>query len=401
MNEQAEQFDVCIIGAGVVGLALARQLTLLFPDQQVVVLEQSTVPGSATSSRNSEVIHAGLYYQPGSLKATTCLRGRDLLYDYCNTFQIPYLRCGKLIVGNQQEAVRLEAINKNSEACSGQVLEYLEQTTLRRLEPELRADLALFSPNTGIIDSHAFMQSLSTQAQSRGALIVCNTRFIGAEESLVPGSSRMLMCQFQQLQRGTAQPTDHWLSCRVLINCAGLQAAEVARRIAFEDCYKNLPPVTYIKGNYFSYSGKAPFRHLVYPVPDQQHRGLGIHATLDLQGRCRFGPDIEELNQQHFDTASPDYSVSELRRQKFLEHIQAYFPAVDSLRLQPDYSGIRTRCITAGGYPDFKFAQQLSGECAVLSWLGIESPGLTASLALAEMTAESIRDLQILNGGRC
>ena len=394
-SRDVDHFDICIIGAGVVGLALARQLSLRFPDCSLVVLEQHALPGSETSSRNSEVIHAGLYYPPGSLKATSCLRGRDLLYRFCAEHQIPHQRCGKLIVGSHLEGPQLAAINKNLEACGAQALQYLDQQVLRRLEPELRAELALFSPNTGIIDSHAFMNALAAQAEANGAVIVCNTRFVHAEEHIDAGSGRLLLISYQQAKRGSAEISAHLLSSRGLINCAGLHATQVASKIDLEDSSKDLPPVTYIKGNYFSYSGRSPFKHLIYPVPDQQHRGLGIHATLDLHGCCRFGPDIEELDQQCFDPGSPDYCVADSRRQQFVEHIRNYFPDLRPERLQPDYSGIRTRAHAVGVFADFCLRQHTSSHCAVLHWIGIESPGLTASLALAEMTEETIRKLQI------
>jgi L-2-hydroxyglutarate oxidase LhgO len=361
INEQSRyEVDICVIGAGVIGLALARQLSASFPSCEIVVLEQQAGIGQETSSRNSEVIHAGLYYPPGSNKARLCVRGQALLYDYCMQHNIPCRRIGKLIVAQRGEEHQLQQIAERALACGVNNLRLMSAHQIKRLEPAVQAECALWSPGTGIIDSHSFMVSLRQYIESTGNVVATRSRFLRAQpcDNLTPGFDVDVETEGDsELVR---------LHCRVLINSAGLSAL--------------------IKGNYFSLSGRSPFAHLIYPVPDSAHRGLGVHATLDLAGQCRFGPDIEPVGVI-------DYRVDEARKPLFVEAIRRYYPALDESRLHPDYSGIRTRLmINDGEAADFMIQGHTDHGCpGLIQLFGIESPGLTASLAIAEEVSEQLK----------
>jgi L-2-hydroxyglutarate oxidase LhgO len=370
-----DSVDVCIVGAGVIGLALARELVSAFPSRQIVVLEQHSHIGMETSSHNSEVIHAGIYYAPGSLKAQCCVRGKELLYDYCNTLSIPYKRTGKLIVANRTEQSALEAILQRAHANGVNTLQFIEKDQIAAMEPNVHADIALWSPETGIIDSHDYMQHLLREAQSGGVVLACRTKLLQTQVTDQDGFEL-------RLQSGAEELT---LRTRVLINCAGLHAVSVAGAIDGLDpaC---IPHIQFIKGSYMRLSGKSPFTHLIYPVPDPAYRGLGIHATLDLGGQCRFGPDIEAVN-------SLDLSVDPARIPLFEKEIRRYYPELDAQRLHTDYAGIRPRLITNNGEPADFLIQNADKHRISGLWqlFGMESPGLTASLAVAELVASEIR----------
>ena len=379
---KAPAIDICIVGAGVVGLALARELSGAFPAKEILLLERHDEAGQETSSRNSEVIHAGIYYPPGSLKAVTCIRGRNLLYDYCAQHQIPHKRIGKLLVASEAESSTLENIQRRAQANGVESLQLLDKWQIRALEPAVKADVALWSPETGIVDSHSLMQCLLREAQARGVTFARCSVFAGA--AVLP-DHRGIRLSIESVGESML------LDTRVLINSAGLYATEVAR------CIEGIrpdavPEIDYIKGNYLGLSGKSPFTHLIYPAPDPAQRGLGIHATLDLAGQCRFGPDIEPVS-------TIDFSVDESRIPLFAQAILKYYPGLQQARLQPAYAGIRPRIRTAAAaIADFVIQDVSKHDVAGLWQLfGIESPGLTASMALAEHVRDLIIESAILS----
>ncbi|MDP2609420.1 MULTISPECIES: NAD(P)/FAD-dependent oxidoreductase [unclassified Oceanobacter] len=381
-------FDICIIGAGVIGLALARQLSRRY---SVLILEQADLIGSETSSRNSEVIHAGLYYPPGSLKETLCLRGRALTYQFCQQFDIPHQKIGKLIVSPTNDHPELQRLEHTAQRLAIP-LQRLDRHQLHQMEPDVAAAAALWSPETGIIDSHRFMQALQHQAEQAGALLVCRSQMTSAHNH---GDAWAVT-----INTSDGPTTIH---CQTLINAAGLEAVALMATIdagtntadTNSDARlhngsqtaerNNTPPVLFpARGHYFSYQGKSPFRHLVYPLPEPGLAGLGVHATLDLAGQLRFGPDVEYLDPQA--ASSPErYHVSEHLRRPFAAAIRRYWPALDENQLQAAYAGIRPK-LSAPGNTAADFVFQRSGPATSPAWhlLGIESPGLTSALAIAE-----------------
>jgi L-2-hydroxyglutarate oxidase LhgO len=367
------EVDCIVVGAGVIGLSVARAVAR---DHEVIVIERERHAGMHTSSRNSEVIHAGLHYPPGSLKARLCVLGRDLLYRYCEVHGIGYRRCGKLTVAmSAAEAAQLKALEANARACGVLDLEWLEGDELRRLEPELQCALALHSPATGIIDSHALMQCLLGDAESYGA----NVAFGTAVTALRPVASGIEVCVDSQ--------NAPILRARWIVNCAGLFAAAVAKSIAdFPEAA--IPKIRYAKGSYFSLPGRAPFSHLIYPVPAVGGH-LGVHLTLDLGGSARFGPDMQWL--EGID-AAPDYAVDALRAPAFAAAIRQYWPDVPAARLAPAYAGVRPKLSGPGeAARDFLISGPSDhGVPGLVNLFGIESPGLTACLALGDMVAAMI-----------
>ncbi|MEC8860135.1 MAG: NAD(P)/FAD-dependent oxidoreductase [Pseudomonadota bacterium] len=388
------EVDICIVGAGVCGLAIARQLSQLLPDTSIALIEQADSVGQGTSSRNSEVIHAGLYYAPDSLKARFCIAGRDLLYEYCRQYQVPVRQIGKLIVAQSGEEEALNRIAENARASGVVNLQSLNASQIASREPLVRADAGLWSPSTGIIDSHEFMGSLLGQAQANGLMLALATR-LGDVRPRDSGK-RLELELISNWHRVSAETSQ--VSCRLLVNCAGLGALAIAERLHQSGFALNqaLPSIKWVKGNYFTYQGRSPFSHLIYPVPDPTGNGLGIHATLDMAGSCRFGPDVEQLAPYINSEERLDLSVNASRRELFAEQIRRYFPALDESRLMPDYAGIRTR-ITGSGFQDFQLVEQKTEDCAAIHLLGIESPGLTASLALAKHLAERVSQLELFN----
>ncbi len=364
-----ERIEAVVVGAGVIGLAVARRLATA--GLEVLVLEREDAIGTGTSSRNSEVIHAGIYYPPGSLKARTCIEGRDFLYRYCAARGIPHRRCGKLVVAGREEQIpRLEAIRANAEASGVHDLEWWDRPRIARAEPELRAVAALWSPSTGILDSHALMLAYQGDAEARGAVIAFRSPLLAA---------RVVENGFL-LEVGGAEPLT--LRCRHLVNAAGLHAPSLARRIAGLDPAK-VPRGWLCKGSYFVLSGPSPFSHLVYPVPEAA--GLGIHVTLDLAGRCRFGPDTEWIE-------TFDYDVDPARAALFAAAIRSYWPGLPEDALEPGYAGIRPKIVPPGTPPADFLVQgpEAHGIPGLVNLFGIESPGLTASAPLAEETARRL-----------
>ncbi len=347
-----------------VGLAIARALALA--GREVVILEAENAIGTGTSSRNSEVIHAGIYYPQGSLKAQFCVAGKNLLYDFCASHGVPHRRTGKLIVATTEaEVANLHAL-KTKAAAHGVDLEFLEGHQAKALEPNLNAVAALFSPTTGLIDSHALMLAYLGDAEANGAVLALNASVIGGavrDDGIV-------------LNVGGPEPMT--LLCTTVVNSAGLYAQKVAGSIKGVSA-AHIPPTRYAKGTYFTFAGKSPFTHLVYPCPEEG--GLGVHLTLDLAGSARFGPDVEWVDDI-------DYRVDPRRGDKFYAAIRTYWPALPDNALSPGYSGIRPKLGgpgTPGANPDFTISGPVEhGIEGLINLFAIESPGLTSSLALAE-----------------
>lgn len=364
-----DRIDCAVVGAGVVGLAVARELARKGRD--VVVIERHSSIGMETSSRNSEVIHAGLYYPTGSLKARLCVQGRDALYAYCDAKGIAYRRCGKLVVAtSDQQIPRLAAILSQAQSNGCTEVSWLEGKSARAMEPALSCVAALSSPNTGIIDTHAYMLALQGDAESAGAVFAMDSKVVSGQMT----DAGVVV----QVKTGDGEETE--LEASTLVNCGGLWAPRLANMLEGLD-QSSMPEAYFAKGNYYSLAGKAPFSHLIYPVPEPG--GLGVHLTLDMGGQARFGPDVEWLSPPQEDI---DYSVDPARAAAFYREIRAYWPDLGNHALQPAYSGVRPK-ITPPGTPaaDFLFASH--GSPHYLGLYGIESPGLTTSLAIAAHTA--------------
>lgn len=366
-----EHFDVCIIGAGVIGLAVAYTLSVhpRFAGGTIVILERHRHAGEETSSRNSEVIHAGIYYPLDSLKARLCIEGKHRLYAYCRTHDIPHRQTGKLIIGGKDQEAALQRILEQAHANGADDLAFMTAEAVRQSEPAINAATALFSPSSGIIDSHAYMQSLLAGAETNGALF-----------SPLTVVSAMRRHERGYLLDTRCQDTAYQFTCGRVVNCAGLHAQQVAGSMA-DFPAGEIPPQAWVKGSYFTLTGKSPFRHLIYPVPEPGLRGLGIHVTLDMAGQARFGPDSEPVD-------TLDYTVDPARETRFREAVARYFPGIAACRLQPGYSGIRPKLVVGQGVADFVIREYGSlGFEGLVQLFGIESPGLTASLAIADEVA--------------
>lgn len=361
-----EQVDCIVAGAGVIGLAVARALAAKGLD--TLILEAADAIGTETSSRNSEVIHAGIYYPRGSLKARLCVAGRDMLYRYCAERAIPHRHAGKLIVATDeaQDPV-LATIRAGAAACGVDDLRFVSAAEAQALEPALHCTKALLSPSTGIIDSHALMLGLLGDAEDNGATLSLNTRIVSGR--VEPG--RIVVRTMD-----AASGEQFEIAAPRLINAAGLGAVALAGSLeGFGRQF--LPTLRYAKGNYFSVAGRAPFSHLIYPVPEPG--GLGVHLTLDLAGAARFGPDVEW-------TDTIDYRVDPARGERFYAAIRRYWPDLPDGSLQAAYSGIRPKLSGPGdANSDFVIQDAAThGIDGLVNLFGIESPGLTASLAIAE-----------------
>ena len=367
----SETVDTGVLGAGVVGLAVARALALA--GREVVVLEAESAIGTHTSSRNSEVIHAGIYYPPGSLKAKLCVAGRLALYPYLEARGIAHRRCGKLIVATDAgQIVGLEKLRAQAAANGVGDLRMLSGPEARALEPELYCVAALESPSTGIVDSHGLMLGLRGEAEDHRAAIALRSPVLRGQ----------VRPEAIELEVGGSETTR--LLARTVVNSAGLHAQEVARSIEGFRAGR-IPPSYYCKGNYFNLSGRSPFARLVYPAPESA--GLGVHLTLDLAGQARFGPDVEWIERI-------DYDVDPQRGSVFYEAIRRYWPGLKDGSLQPAYCGIRPK-IQARGEPSRDFlieGPEEHGVAGLVNLFGIESPGLTASLAIAEHVAGLLRN---------
>ena len=368
-----ETVDTVVIGAGVIGLAVARALAMA--GREVLILEAEERFGTQTSSRNSEVIHAGLYYPPGSLKARLCVAGRDSLYRYCAERGIAHRPIGKLLVACDEAELPTLAYYAERAAANGVPLQSLTAADIRHLEPAVYALAGLYSPKTGIIDSHGFMMALLGDAEQAGATLVTRTPVLGGR----------ITADGILIETGSDAPFT--LTCRQVVNAAGLFAQDVARRFKGFPAAA-LPPTFYAKGHYFTLGGRAPFQHLIYPMPDQA--GLGIHATLDLGGQCKFGPDVSGW------PTNVDYRFESGLETKFYQAIRRYYPVLPDGALQPGYTGIRPKLTgptKAAG--DFLIqGPSVHGVAGLVNLMGIESPGLTAALAIAQ---EVVRQLGIKN----
>jgi L-2-hydroxyglutarate oxidase LhgO len=358
-----EKLDAVVIGAGVVGLAIARALALA--GREVVILESEDAIGTHTSSRNSEVIHAGIYYPKGSLKARSCVAGKELLYEYCVSHGVPHRRCGKLIVATDEKQLdELKGIQAKAHANGVPDVVWMSRNQALALEPELRCVAALYSPSTGIIDSHALMLAYLGDAEAKGAMLALKSPL---EKCEIVSDGFVL------------QESIH---AKTLVNSAGLKAPTVAKSIKGYPAEK-APGEFYAKGNYYSLNRRNPFSRLVYPVPEPG--GLGVHVTLDLGGQARFGPDVEWVEKI-------DYDVDPRRADRFYAAIRRYWPGLPDASLSPGYAGIRPK--TAGPkdpVPDFEIqGPRKHGVPGLVHLFGIESPGLTASLALAGMVLDEL-----------
>ena len=362
-----DKVECVVIGAGVIGLAIARRLAQA--GREVIVLEAAEGIGTVTSSRNSEVIHAGIYYKAGSLMARMCVNGKRALYEYCASHCIPHRNCGKLIVATTRtETGKLQSIRTHAEANGVLDMQLLSADAARALEPALNCDAALLSPSTGIIDSHAYMLSLRGDAEAAGAAFAFHTPLVRARAA----------GEKIELDAGGEAPMT--LECELLINAAGLDAPATARLV--EGMPAGMIPQAYLaKGNYFSCSARAPFSRLIYPVPEPG--GLGVHLTLDMAGQARFGPDVEWVD--HI-----DYAVDPARADRFYPAIRKYWPTLPDGALMPSYSGMRPKIVPpAIASQDFVIqGPREHGVDGLINLFGIESPGLTSSLAIAEHVGE-------------
>jgi L-2-hydroxyglutarate oxidase LhgO len=365
-----EEVDCVIIGAGVLGLATARSLSAA--GLQVIVLEAAGAIGTGVSSRNSEVIHAGIYYQPGSLKAALCVQGRAALYAYCTDRDVPHRRIGKLLVAtDESQLAALVAIAERAVNNGVADLVSLSSAAVRALEPAVNCKAAILSPSTGIVDTHALMLALQADAEARGAIVALNSHVCFGE---IRNESILLNIGFD---------APMWLRARRVVNAAGLDASAVARSL--RGFPANLaPPIFYAKGNYFGLTGvPPPFQRLIYPIPDEA--GLGVHVTLDLNGRVRFGPDVEWIKDI-------DYHLDPGAARGFYDSIRRYWPGLPDGALTPDYAGIRPKLV-GQGQPAVDFIIQGSrdhGIAGLVNLFGIESPGITASLAIADMVRREL-----------
>ncbi len=366
----AEQADCVVIGAGAVGLAVARALAL--SGSEVMVLERESAIGMGTSSRNSEVIHAGIYYPAGSLKARFCVEGRKLLYAYCQERGIDHKACGKLIVAtNAAQAAGLPAILEKATRNGVDGMRLLTREEALALEPSLECVAALYSPSTGIVDSHGLMLALQGDLENAGGMVACHTEVV----RLVANGEGILV----ETADGTL------LQAKTVINAAGLYAVDIAQRtegLAAE----HIPKAYFAKGNYFTLSGRSPFERLIYPAPDPQAHlaGLGIHLTLDLGGQAKFGPDVQWVDGPN------DLQADASRAAEFEAAVRAYWPGLPANSLQPGYAGIRPK-ISGPNEPaaDFRIdGPAVHGVAGLVNLFGIESPGLTSSLALGDCVAQ-------------
>lgn len=366
-----ERLDTIVVGAGVVGLAVAR--TLALAGREVIVLEAEEQIGMHTSSRNSEVIHAGIYYPKGSLKAQLCVQGRVLMYEYCELRNIAYRRTGKLLVGmDEHDLDKLHELRVQAQNNGVSDLNLISADQVRELEPELQCVAALLSPSTGIVDSHGVMVALQAEIEAEGGAVVLNSR---VDDIGVTTDGFKFNVDGQVF------------ACKSLVNSAGLGAVALAQQI--HGRHGGLSRVAHIapahgvlqqhfaKGHYFAYQGKSPFKHLIYPLPSSY--GLGIHATNDLAGAARFGPDVAWIE-------TVDYAFDEIRKPDFVTAIRCYYPGLDESRLVPAYTGVRPKLHGPGeAVSDFVIqGEKDHGVRGLVNLLGIESPGLTSALAIGE-----------------
>jgi len=352
--------DCVVVGAGVVGLAVARALAL--QGREVLVLEAADAIGTGTSSRNSEVIHAGLYYAQGSFKARLCVQGRALMYAYCAERNVPHRRCGKLVVATSVEQLpALRAVQAHALG-NGVALDWLERDSARALEPALECVAALHSPETGIVDSHGLMLALQGDLENAGGIVALNSPLAHAQ------------CAQNAIELVAEDGT--WLAARTVVNAAGLAAPALAARFVGLDP-AHVPKARFAKGNYFTLSGRAPFSRLIYPVPEAA--GLGVHLTLDLGGQAKFGPDVQWVD------FPDDLVVDATRGDGFYAEVRKYWPGLRDGALVPGYAGIRPKVFgPQEAISDFVIqGPSVHGVPGLVNLFGIESPGLTSTLAIA------------------
>jgi len=373
-----EQVDCVVIGAGVVGLAIAREMAL--QGRETILLEREGSFGTISSARNSEVIHAGIYYPKDSLKAKLCVEGNRLLYEYCRTHQVGTQPYGKLIVADDSQMDDLQAIFYKAQNNGVPEIKMITGEEAKQLEPKLQCSAAILSASTGIVDSHAYMLSLLGGFEDAGGMIAYHSPLIAAKP-IGKGAEGGF-----ELEIGG--PDGMKLKTKLLINCAGMSAPAVAQKI--EGIEKDqIPKAFFAKGNYFALSGKSPFTHLIYPIPEPG--GLGVHLTLDMAGQAKFGPDVEWLNIENEEQI--DYTVDPKRGEGFYEAVRRYWPELKDNSLQPDYSGVRAKIVPphspAG---DFCFnSPQDHGLQGLYNLYGFESPGLTSSIAIARYLEGKIK----------
>ena len=364
-----DRIECIVIGAGVIGLAVARALALR--GREVIVLERHEVIGSEVSSRNSGVIHAGLYYPAGSLKARACVAGKHALYAFCASHGVSHARTGKLVVATEDDQLgAMDALMQRARANGVEDLVRLDSKEARELEPEVVCTGAFLSPSTGIIDVHDYMLALEGDAEANGAFIALGSPCLG-------GAVRD---DGIRIDVGGAEPMS--LVSDVVVNSAALGAQDVARSIeGFDPAH--VPPLHFAKGNYFYLTGRSPFSHLVYPMPSGAW--LGVHVGLDLGNRCRFGPDLHWVD-------TLDYDVDDRQLDSFYASIRRYYPALPDGALLPDYTGVRPKLYGPGEpAPDFVIqGAETHGVDGLVNLFGIESPGLTSSLAIAEEIAARV-----------
>lgn len=360
-----EKLDTVVIGAGVVGLAVARALALR--GREVIVLEAESEFGAHASSRNSEVIHAGIYYPPGSRKARTCVAGKKQLYRYCAERHIDHQRIGKLLVASRPEQEpQLEKLRQQAQACGVDDLRQLNASEIKTLEPELSVSAAVLSPSTGIIDSHQLMLNFLGDLERAGGFLVLDSPVLGGKR----------VTDGVELQIGGISASTN--VCNTVINCAGLWAPRLAHKLGAAEA--SLPHAYFARGHYYTLAGASPFKHLIYPMPS--NAGLGVHVTLDLAGQARFGPDVQWID-------AVDYRFDDGNEATFRRAIAEYYPTIRQREIQPGYTGIRAK-IVAANQPaaDFNIdSSALRHGTGLIHLFGIESPGLTASMAIADEIA--------------
>jgi L-2-hydroxyglutarate oxidase LhgO len=367
-----EQLDCVVIGAGVIGLAVAREMAL--QGRETILLERESAFGTISSARNSEVIHAGIYYPKDSLKATLCVQGNRLLYEYCRSHQVATQPYGKLIVASDDTQLNdLQAILYKAQNNHVPDIKMISGDEAKTLEPQLHCSAAILSLSTGIVDSHGYMLSLLGGFEDAGGMLAYQSPLI---------SARPLCSNAEQgfiLEIGGADGMQ--IQTRLLINCAGMSAPAIAKKIEGL-ASEQIPKAYFAKGNYFSLTGKSPFSHLIYPIPEPG--GLGVHLTLDMAGQAKFGPDVEWLDIESEEQI--DYSVNSSRGDGFYEAVRRYWPGLKDGSLQPDYSGVRAKIVPSNAPAgDFYFnGPQDHGLQGLYNLYGFESPGLTSSLAIAK-----------------
>ena len=374
-----EQVDCVVVGAGVIGLAIAREMAL--QGRETILLEREGSFGTISSARNSEVIHAGIYYPKDSLKAQLCVQGNRLLYEYCRSHQVPTQRYGKLIVADDTQIDDLQAILYKAQNNGVPEIAMISGEAAKQLEPKLKCAAAILSSTTGIVDSHAYMLSLLGGFEDAGGMVAYHSPLISATP----------MGQSAQggFELDIGGPDGMKLQTQLLINCAGMSAPAVAQKI--EGLAKDqIPKAYFAKGNYFSLSGKSPFTHLIYPIPEPG--GLGVHLTLDMGGQAKFGPDVQWLDIEQEEQI--DYSVDPKRGEGFYEAVRRYWPELKDNALQPDYSGVRAKIVPPNSPAgDFCFnSPNDHGLEGLYNLYGFESPGLTSSIAIARYLEAQIKN---------